>query len=493
METNFIANIQDQKHKQRTVFNWSQLNAINFGFDQPFDLQLLDEQIFEGQAVLRLVPKRRIVMRGMWLNKPVVAKLFFHPQHAKKHFEKELAGYEILRTNKIPTPPLYYQGMSEDRRIYILLFEYIPEADNLEALWLQQPNFDAALPLLRAVILELATQHVLGVLQQDLHLKNFLVTKKTLYTLDAAQLIHFPPILARKLSLKNIALFTCQLGALTNQQQEKLFLYYGKCRGWVIKQEDIFEFFAAIKKYNLHRWQQYEKKIFRTSTQFVALHEWARLTVADRAYQGPAFNEFLKNPEQIFADENTHYLKKGRSTTVIKANFDGHDLVIKRYNLKNFMHRLRRCLRRTRAYTCWRYAQKFQLFRVQTAKPVAFIEKRILGFRGISYFVTEYVPGVNAQHFLTKSDDKEVRAAVIKSIAALLKQVAKLELTHGDLKVTNILINELQIPTLIDLDGAAEHLSLSGLRAMWRKEIKRFLENFKNEPELLTQFEMELL
>ena len=63
---------------------------------------------------------------------------------------------------------------------------------------------------------------------------------------------------------------------------------------------------------------------------------------------------------------------------------------------------------------------------------------------------------------------------MVKRISLLLKNVAKVEITHGDLKITNILINAAEQPVLIDLDGAAEHGSLSRLRKAWQNELARF-------------------
>ena len=79
---------------------------------------------------------------------------------------------------------------------------------------------------------------------------------------------------------------------------------------------------------------------------------------------------------------------------------------------------------------------------------------------GYHYFVMEYVSGKQADNFFAEN---------IKTVTALLKNLAKLGITHGDLKITNILSDSHNQPLLIDLDGAIEHDSLSGLRKAWRK------------------------
>jgi tRNA A-37 threonylcarbamoyl transferase component Bud32 len=177
----------------------------------------------------------------------------------------------------------------------------------------------------------------------------------------------------------------------------------------------------------------------------------------------------------------------------VKITLDGNDYVVKRYNMKNFWHRLRRCLRQTRAASSWRLAQKLSLFDIPTARPVAFIEKRFFCFRTTSYYVTEYVSGEHAgEYFSRHYNQNEKTTNMIKRISMLLKSVAKIEITHGDLKITNILIDSADQPVLIDLDGASEHFSLIGLRKAWQKELERFLFNFNANPMLRKKFESEL-
>lgn len=485
--------INDKLSQGPKTLTWQELQAMNFAFDSPFQLRLTEGQLFSAEKIVRLVPKKRLVAFGTWQGKAVVAKLFFDAHHAKRHREKDQAGVTLLQENKIPTPALYYQGKSEDKRIHVLIFERIIEAENLESVWRDKKSADDVLPLLQSVIIELATQHVLGVRQQDLHLKNFLLTEKTIYTLDGGQVELFPYILPKKPSMNSLALFLSQLGVGVESTQEKLFRHYCKARGWRIKQDDVMEIVMLIKKWNEQRWERFEKKIFRNCSDFARLHNLRTLGMYDRSYALPEFIAFLAHPESAFQHESMTMLKAGRSATVIKVKLDQHEFVVKRYNMKNLWHRMRRCLRPTRAWSSWRLAQKLNLFGIPVAKPAAFIEKRYVGLRGISYYITEYVPGEHAgKYFLQHNGAEEKTTSMVKHIAALLKSIAKLEITHGDLKATNILITPQDKPIFIDLDGTAEHASLSSLHNAWKKEIKRFLENFHDQPQLCEKFKVEL-
>jgi tRNA A-37 threonylcarbamoyl transferase component Bud32 len=515
-----IPSSDDSRDLNLNKLTWKDLHAAHFAFDSPFQLDLADGQVFFAERIVRLVPKRRLVAFGTWQGQPVAAKLFFDSHHAKRQGEKDLAGIKSLQENKIPTPALRYQGISKDKRIYVLLFQRLFNSKNLEEIWREKENIEDMLPLLKSVIIELATQHVLGVLQHDLHLKNFLLAEKTnlivdgaeiefhspdpcsykdflqaekiIYTLDGGEVELFPYLLPKKLSINSLALFFSQLGVGIEKYQERLLHYYAKSRGWILKKDDVIDLFIAVKKWNEQRWRRFEKKIFRNCTDFVRVQDGRTVGMVDRRYRGPEFSAFLTNPDALFTHSKAKSLKVGRSSTVIKVTLDSHELVIKRYNMKNLWHRLRRCLRLTRAFTSWRLAQKLSLFDIATAKPVAFIEKRFLGCRGKSYYVTEYISGEHAvAYFVQNRAQEEKTTEMIKRLTTLLKNTAKLDITHGDLKMTNILINANDYPVLIDLDGAIEHASLSSLDSAWRKEIKRFLQNFHDQPTVRDRFTME--
>lgn len=449
----------------------------------PFEINLSDGTTVVVDEVLRTIPKRRLVGYGTWKGESIVVKLFFDPKRAKIHAEKDAKGVMNLQKIKIPTPPLLFQGVSQDKKTYILIFARVFDAQTLDALWWNRQSDESLYTRLQAVMVELATQHVYGIIQHDLHLKNFLLTEKVIYTLDGGQVELHPNKLDKKASMENIALFLSQLGVGVKTLQEHLFRFYAASRGWIIKEDDIRSLFDLIEQWNKKRWRSYQRKIGRNATDFQKIDLWNKQGMVYREYATPAFFDFLKNPDAIFLHPSSEVLKAGRSSTVIKAIFDDRTVVIKRYNLKNWLHRARRLLRATRAACVWRLAHKLNLFGVKTAKPIAYFEYNIVGFRGRSYYLTEYIAGHSLIDYLTtnkKNTDKTNN--MLERVSHLISCLPLLNMTHGDLKASNILVNQQVQPILIDLDGAQEHLSMVGLQRSYKKDIKRFLENFKEYP-----------
>lgn len=472
-------------------YSWKWLHAADFGFNQPFQLPLRDGKTLDVEKVMRIVPKRRMVTVAKWQGKLVIAKLFYS-RHSQRNVRKELQGIRVLENNHVPTPKLLYQTQSEDARVDILLFEFISPGETLDAMWQRRVDERALMPLLEKMVVEIATHHVFGVAQQDMHLKNFIVTDKSIFTLDGAAVSVHDDLLPRKESLDNLALFLSQLGAGESLMQKHLFDHYAKQRGWALKPSDWNEMRFLIRQHQQARWRRYENKIFRSCTQFVRVRNWVWSGMVEREYATDTMRACLLTPHKFFELPNKEYLKQGRSSTVIRVTFEGHTLVIKRYNMKNAIHRTRRLLRATRAACAWRLAHKLRLFCVATAKPIAYVEQNIAGIHGESYYITEYVSKQNIQDYLNTHQDAASSKRMSLLIARLFRALKDLSISHGDLKATNILLDENKQPVLIDLDGAAEHVSSSGLHAAWRKETKRFLENFAETPELRDSFAAQL-
>lgn len=456
----------------------------------PFKLKLHehDQPVFCNKAI-RVIPGKRLVAFGTWENKPIVAKLFFEWGKAEKNLKRDLAGIEMLTQANVPTPRCLFHGTDKTKRIHILLFERIMDSCNLDILWHEKTDINELLPLLRAVTVELATQHVLGIVQKDLHLKNFLITSKMIYTLDGGSIEQTGKLLPKKESIEHLALFFSQLGVGTEKLREELFEVYANSRSWIVRPGDLELLKQSLKMNLANRWMRFSHKIMRNCTAFQRTQKWNSLTLHDREYHSENFKNFIDNIDTFVNQPHAKMLKAGRSSTVVKVKIDQHYLVVKRYNIKNIFHWLRRCLRPSRAAHSWQVAQHLRLMGVSTAKPVAFIEKHFLGLRHKSYFIMEYVNGENASHYFENdSIEHAVFDTVAKRILILIRQLAELQMTHGDLKATNILIHH-DKPVLIDLDGMQEHPNRLSLQRAYKKEMQRFMKNWQRKPEVLKLFQ----
>ena len=104
---------------------------------------------------------------------------------------------------------------------------------------------------------------------------------------------------------------------------------------------------------------------------------------------------------------------------------------------------------------------------VSTPKPLAFIERCKLGLVWNSYLVNEYTEGEKLYDFLKDEDIPESKKSeVIGQITKLIDKMGEYNITHGDLKHSNILISE-SGPVLTDLDAMRQH------KARWFTRIRK--------------------
>lgn len=183
--------------------------------------------------------------------------------------------------------------------------------------------------------------------------------------------------------------------------------------------------------------------------------------------------EFIKQMDALIGAGQI--LKSGQTCSVSHATWNDSDIVIKRYNHQGLIHSLRHTTKKSRAHRAWLHAQRLRMLKINTPRPLAFIEqrKRVLVWK--SYLVTEYVRGQNLSRFLQDSNvSEQQRAAVITQVAELLDKLAEHRITHGDLKHTNILVTNTG-PTITDLDAMTVHRSRLSYRNRRVKDLERFL------------------
>lgn len=485
-----ISYINDTTHHVTEEMTWNKLLESHLATAVPFRLTLTDQDPpVHCEKIVRFIPKKRFVIFGTWNEQPVVIKLFYDSSHAKRHYEREREGIESLLSAGVPTPRILFHGALFKKQAYVLVLEQITEAYNLDDLWQKKSSAEELISILHAFTIELATQHVVGIMQHDLHFKNFLFKGNQIYTLDGGSVESFHELLPKKTSLEHLALFFSQLGVGTEDLQRTLFHIYAQSRGWLIKRQDLKFLSEATKKWDEQRKINYQKKIQRNCSAFVKIKKALSIAMCDRDYFTSHFQKLLVNPENAFAHPQLEVLKAGGSSTVIKTHLDDKTFVIKRYNIKNTLHWMRRSLRKTRAAESWKLANTLRLFGVQTPKPIAFIEKRFLGLRHKSYFFMEYIKGPNlAEYFANYQADDAHFEKIAARVVTLLKDITKMKMSHGDLKATNILI-ENDKPVLLDLDGMKEYKTQKKANRVYKSEIKRFMKNWKNQPGVRALFE----
>lgn len=198
----------------------------------------------------------------------------------------------------------------------------------------------------------------------------------------------------------------------------------------------------------------------------------------------PEMKTFLKNPDIAFEIPDDFLLKNGNSATLVRYKIDSIDLVIKRYNMKTIIHAARRAFKKSRADHSWHYAHILQNKGINTPYPIAIKEKRWGPFRNKAYFICEYIEGPTALNYF---QDHEIsydnKSDMAKQIIEMFGVLRSSMLTHGDMKATNIIINDNK-PFLLDLDSMIARTYKTRFIRAWNKDIRRFMQNWQDLPEI---------
>lgn len=437
------------------------------------------------EKLLRCVPGKRWVCLAQWGEQQIIAKIFTHAHHA----QRELAGVNALTEANITTPDLLHHGWVKEQSLYIILYAYIPHKQELDRYW-QTTDDIGREELLHKLIVTTAELHQAGLLQQDFHLRNFILANNKIYVLDAASIKRSKnqQALAELVSLKNLALLFGQLPTRYDLQVEKFYRIYTQLRSLVFTLSSVELLKKFVRKARYQRLAKFGKKVFRSSSYFVARKTWQRFTVCRKSYDTSAMQQALLDLDQRIASPEATLLKAGNSSTVAKVCIGDRYFVIKRYNFKNTWLAIKRAFKPSRAAICWRRANQLELLGLDTPKPIAMVEKRIGLLRRVSYFISEYIAAENMQSYFTTTHSPEHFALIAEKVKNLLDDLKAMQITHGDMKATNILLVAYK-PVLLDLDA----MRLYACAWLWQRvadrDKQRFMQNWQNRPEILQLFE----
>ncbi len=448
-------------------------------------LHLADGSRLQIVSVERVVPGKRLVCRGVWNNQHVYAKIFVG-EEAWRYADRDARGVRLLDAAGITTPSLLYVGNLVGSQAKVLVFEEISEVVNAEQ-QLCTLNADARLKLASLLVQAVAGHHRHGLIQTDLYLKNFLVKENTVYTLDGDGIRTLPWLFKKRSQLKNLATLFSKFDALDDGWIKELYARYCVCAGVENTASDELKLNCLTKKIRHSQASHYaDKKVFRSCTDVKVIKTFFTFKaiasdISAVKMDAQFLDGFLANPERN--------IKNGNTCTVGLAQFANQQVVVKRYNIKNFRHGLNRAFRVSRAAHSWSSAHRLLISNIMTARPLALVEERCGVLRRRAYYVSEYIDAPDVAQFFELCTNDAERAIVARNLAALFHKLYLLRYTHGDFKATNIKIVSLQ-PLLIDLDAMRAHFNTCfGRFSFGRrhvKDLKRFIHNWHGDEQTQT-------
>ena len=174
-------------------------------------------------------------------------------------------------------------------------------------------------------------------------------------------------------------------------------------------------------------------------------------------------------------------MKDGNSTTVAEFCLENKNYVIKRYNLKSSLQRVKYLFKLSRAARCWKNASILRMIGIKTPRPFILIEDRLFGFlRGKAYFVSEKIEALNLLEYISgKGLEQADMPMIALSFRNLFQVMIDHRISHGDMKASNFIYRNNEL-IVLDLDAMRRHRSQRSFRKAITKDFNRFLRNWQD-------------
>jgi len=173
---------------------------------------------------------------------------------------------------------------------------------------------------------------------------------------------------------------------------------------------------------------------------------------------------------------------------------NGEQVVLKYYIPKSATKRFTYGILGSRALQSWCAAHAFRFVGLPTATPLYFSEhKSACGLQlHMALLATRLATGLLLSDWIVnnRADLERVRR-VTRALREAFATMARYQISHGDLKASNIIIDEQagDAISFIDLDSARILSTSSSWHSLWNKDRERLLANWKHAPEIAAMFE----
>ncbi|MGI9328215.1 MAG: lipopolysaccharide kinase InaA family protein [Pseudomonadales bacterium] len=458
----------------------AQLASAERDLELPFAIVAVTERGEERLVVteiLRLLPGRRLAARARLQSTPgadaakeVMLKLFYG-DGATGYCQREHKGYKLLQQANLQTPECLGQGDNA------LLYRWLPDAQTVSEFSSDQ---------LDLTVERIGMLHRAGLIQTDMHLENFLFHEGKVWLLDPDGVRSAGAADPAEPAYRdNLAILFAQLSPNQDLAIAPRLMRY--CHGADLAMDSqaaarlSAQLPNAVEQARARRVNRYLDKTLRDCTEFHAARGPGRRFVCRRESLGPMLKQFAQDPEAVL--HTATVIKAGNTATVMRVMLDGESRIVKRYNIKGAMHRLRQSLRsKSRAERSWRNGHRLRFLRIPTPEPIALLETRHFGLRDVAYLITEDLGQLD---LLGELKEQPLSQRRINQIVELFESLRLAKLCHGDTKATNLLVHNDAL-YLIDLDSM--RTSVGG----FDRDRERFANNWPAESELGRQIRSRL-
>jgi tRNA A-37 threonylcarbamoyl transferase component Bud32 len=442
-------------------------------------------------TALRILPGRREVYRGALSDGiAVVAKRFLEHPKQLRDSQREWDGLVKLDELDLPAPaPLCVAEEMGGSAVWVMM-RCIEGARSVQAAF-AVGDAEERLELAQQLVRLVDATHRAGARQTDQHIDNWAWDGARLYLLDAGSFEFAKHTLSEQLRLKDLAAISVTLApdaerAFRGAIRSDYLVDDAAQRGRLLHQLE-----GAIVALQAERTRRYFKKTRRNCTEFVATETNTYRAWHQRSADVAVVELLLADPEVLM--HQGERVKSGNTCTVQRITHGGQSYILKRYNKKPRIDRLRKLFADSRALTSWSSAWVLEMAFIPTARAVAVYEDTSERLPGLRYLLMEAIDGPLLPDYLEACRADQVRVeGVATEFAQIWESLGRLRAAHGDLKATNLIVGEDGRLYLFDLDAFRFGLGARAFERGRAKDLRRFMKNWDGRPELLELFETKM-
>ena len=176
-------------------------------------------------------------------------------------------------------------------------------------------------------------------------------------------------------------------------------------------------------------------------------------------------------------------LKNGSRSLVLRVDIGGVFYILKIYNKRALHRRLRYAISYSRAFQSWKSGHQMAKAGIPVACPLAILEERKFFIPGRAILLMPVAQGDDLLSLVKDDKLSETQLGrIADKLTSLFQKMKSSSMTHGDMKATNILIDDKCEPSLIDMDGGVLHVSDKSFQVSREKEKARFMKNWESYP-----------
>ncbi len=455
---------QDQDRTERST---------SFAFDVP------SIGTITCKRILRTVKSKRITCLGERGNHRVLVKLFFHNRRAKNHWKRSDKGCRIFTERSIAAPKIIYSGYLHEHEIYVIVFEYIENAVQFGKASACAPNEKKRQELLDLLIECLAMHHQQGIIQDDLHVGNFLLRGKEIYSLDGDHVRSFRRSIGTCRSLANLGKLLSYFFPIDEATVKEKYRTYCSARGWQVAEKDIRRLVCLSKRFLKRRSARSMRKIYRHGSTFSICKEQDYYSIRNLDVWNDKFKLVFDDPERIITESDC---EQSDGTHQYNLSIDASPTIL--YSARAFGIRY---LRRFGIISkIWRNALQLNRLNINTLRPIALIEKRESTIKWRAFLIVESCEGMLASEFFISdsisSDEKYIVAERIAKALLIMKQTG---IAIRGVSSKNIIISDME-PVFLNV----MHLNRKAFysQSCLTKGVRDFLRGWDDEPAIRMLF-----